>query len=52
LRVLLGGVQKRLDDLREQRRALDTTLTDLEEVQRMAQEALANNFGPRKKITL
>ncbi len=52
LRVLLGGVQKRLEDLREQRRALDTTLTELEEVQRMAQDALTNNFGPRKKITL
>ena len=52
LRVLLGGVQKRLEDLREQRRALDTTLSELEEVQRMAQDALTNNFGPRKKITL
>lgn len=49
IRLLLTAVHKRLENLREQRRALETTITELEDVERQAEEALANNFGPRKR---
>jgi DNA-binding transcriptional MerR regulator len=41
IRVLLGGVQTRLDMLKDQRRALETTIDELEDIQRQATEALA-----------
>ena len=52
LRRLLVAVGKRLEDLREQRRALDTTLTDLEAVEQMAKDAMAINAANRKKIRI
>jgi DNA-binding transcriptional MerR regulator len=44
VRVLLAAVQKRLDMLHEQRRALETSIVELEDIQRQAQDALQN--GP------
>lgn len=41
VRLLLASVHKRLDMLREQRRALETTIGELEDIQRQADEALA-----------
>ena len=40
IKVLLAGVHKRLGLLREQRRALETSITELEDIQRQAQDAL------------
>ena len=40
IRALLAGVQKRLEMLREQRRALETTIDELEDIQRQADVAL------------
>src|SRR5277367_3387930 len=40
IRLLLTGVQKRLDMLHEQRRALETSITELEDIQHQAQQAL------------
>ena len=45
IRTLLMGVKKRLDLLREQRRALETTIDELEDIQRQATEAL-NSHQP------
>jgi DNA-binding transcriptional MerR regulator len=42
IKLLLGGVHKRLEQLREQRRALETSIDELEDIQRQAEEALAN----------
>jgi DNA-binding transcriptional MerR regulator len=44
IRLLLAAVQKRLDMLHEQRRALDTSITELEDIQRQAEDALQH--GP------
>jgi DNA-binding transcriptional MerR regulator len=41
IRALLGGVRKRLDMLRDQRRALETTIGELDDIQRQAEAALA-----------
>jgi DNA-binding transcriptional MerR regulator len=41
IRVLLTGVGKRLDMLRDQRRALETTIEELEDIERQANAALA-----------
>jgi len=49
IRLLLTGVQKRLDMLHEQRRALDTSIAELEDIQRQAQEALLNGPGEMKR---
>jgi DNA-binding transcriptional MerR regulator len=40
IRVLLAGVHKRLELLREQRRALETSITELEDIRLQAQDAL------------
>jgi DNA-binding transcriptional MerR regulator len=44
VRVLLAAVHKRLDMLHEQRRALEISIDELEDIQRQAQDALQN--GP------
>ena len=36
LRALLGGVHKRLELLREQRRSIETTIAELEDIERQA----------------
>ncbi len=41
IKLLLGGVHKRLEQLRDQRRALETSIDELEDIQRQAEEALA-----------
>jgi len=48
IRVLLGGVKKRLDMLKDQRRALETTIGELEDIERQAREALALKLGETK----
>jgi DNA-binding transcriptional MerR regulator len=40
LRALLGGVHKRLELLREQRQSIETTIAELEDIQREARAAL------------
>jgi DNA-binding transcriptional MerR regulator len=40
IRALLGGVHKRLEMLRDQRRALETTIGELEDIERQAKDAL------------
>jgi DNA-binding transcriptional MerR regulator len=40
IRALLAGVHKRLEMLRDQRRALETTIDELEDIERQAKEAL------------
>ena len=44
IRALIGGVHKRLDLLREQRRALETTIVELEEIERHAAAALEDKL--------
>jgi DNA-binding transcriptional MerR regulator len=46
-RVLLAAVVKRLGSLREQKHALELTITELEDIQRQTEAALA----PRKRAT-
>ena len=46
-RVLLAAVIKRLASLREQKHALEMTITDLEDIQRQTEAALT----PRKRAT-
>ena len=46
-RVLLAAVVKRLASLREQKHALELTITDLEDIQRQTEAALT----PRKRAT-
>ena len=46
-RVLHAAVVKRLGSLREQKRALELTIADLEDIQRQTEAALA----PRKRAT-
>lgn len=45
IRALLGAVRKRLDMLREQRRALEETIAELEDIQRQADESLNATSG-------
>jgi DNA-binding transcriptional MerR regulator len=47
IRVLLGGVHKRLEMLRDQRRALETTIDELEDIERQAKEALVLKTNER-----
>jgi DNA-binding transcriptional MerR regulator len=49
LRALLGGVHKRLELLREQRRSLETTIAELEDIQRQAREALEKGPAELKR---
>ena len=42
LRQLLGGVRKRMGKLREQRAAIDESLTELTEIERQCEEVLAS----------
>jgi DNA-binding transcriptional MerR regulator len=51
IRVLLGGVHKRLELLREQRRSLETTIAELEDIERQARDALANGPVEGKRAT-
>jgi len=51
IRLLLTGVHKRLDLLRKQRQSLETTIAELEDIQRQAEEAMAANFGEKKRAT-
>ena len=51
IRLLLTGVHKRLELLRTQRHSLETTITELEDIQRQAESAMAENFGDRKRAT-
>lgn len=44
IKLLLGAVHKRLEMLRDQRRALETTIDELEDIERQAQDAMAG-FG-------
>jgi DNA-binding transcriptional MerR regulator len=49
IRLLLTGVQKRLDMLHEQRRALETSITELEDIQHQAQQALLRGPSEMKR---
>jgi DNA-binding transcriptional MerR regulator len=49
IRALLGGVHKRLDMLRDQRRALETTIGELEDIASQAKAALDAKM--REKLT-
>jgi DNA-binding transcriptional MerR regulator len=49
IRVLLGGVHKRLGSLREQLHAIETTIQELEDIERQATEALANHADTKKR---
>lgn len=49
IRALLAAVQKRLDMLTEQRRALETTIDELEDIQRQATEALALKVNEQRQ---
>lgn len=51
IRLLLAAVHKRLELLRTQRQSLETTITELEDIQRQAETAMAANFGERKRAT-
>jgi DNA-binding transcriptional MerR regulator len=51
IRALLGGVRKRLDLLKEQRRALETTIGELEDIERQAAVALAAKMSDTLGIT-
>jgi hypothetical protein len=42
-------VRKRLGSLKEQRKALETTIAELEDIERQAAQALAMKFGDRKQ---
>ncbi len=49
IRLLLTGVRKRLDLLREQRTALEQSITELEDIERQADEALSAQIAERKR---
>ena len=49
IRVLLAAVQKRLDMLHDQRRALETSIAELEDIQRQAQHALQHGPAAMKR---
>jgi DNA-binding transcriptional MerR regulator len=49
IKALLIGVRKRLGSLKEQRKALETTIAELEDIERQAAQALAMKFGDRKQ---
>jgi DNA-binding transcriptional MerR regulator len=51
IRLLLTGVHKRLELLRTQRHSLETTITELEDIQRQAEAAMADHAGDRKRAT-
>lgn len=51
IRALLGGVHKRLEMLREQRRALETTIDELEDIERQAKDALAIKINEQRAQT-
>jgi DNA-binding transcriptional MerR regulator len=50
IRALLGAVRKRLDLLKEQRRALETTIGELEDIERQAAEALSAKVNDARSI--
>jgi DNA-binding transcriptional MerR regulator len=49
IKLLLTGVHKRLESLREQRTAIETTIAELEDIERQAQQALANHADTKKR---
>ena len=49
IRLLLTGVRKRLGLLREQRTALELSITELEDIERQADEALSAQIAERKR---
>jgi len=49
IRVLLAAVQKRLDMLHDQRRALEISIAELEDIQRQAQHALQHGPAAMKR---
>jgi DNA-binding transcriptional MerR regulator len=51
LRVLRAAVAKRLTSLREQHKALEQTIAELEDVQRQAEAAYVQLPTPRKRAT-
>jgi DNA-binding transcriptional MerR regulator len=51
IRALLGGVRKRLEMLKEQRRALETTIGELDDIERQATMALAAKMNDTLGIT-
>jgi DNA-binding transcriptional MerR regulator len=51
IKLLLAAVHKRLVSLREQRRAIETTITELEDIERQAEEALADHVDTKKRAT-
>jgi len=51
VRVLLNGVHKRLEMLREQRRSLETSIAELEDIQRQAQLALEKGPAELKRTS-
>jgi DNA-binding transcriptional MerR regulator len=52
IRLLLSGVRKRLGSLKEQRKALELTIGELEDIQRQAEEAMVEKFGERKRAAV
>jgi DNA-binding transcriptional MerR regulator len=51
IKLLLTGVHKRLESLREQRREIETTINELEDIERQAVDALANHADTKKRAT-
>jgi DNA-binding transcriptional MerR regulator len=49
IKLLLTSVHKRLESLREQRRAIETTINELEDIERQAEEALAAHVDTKKR---
>ena len=49
IKLLLTGVHKRLESLREQRREIETTINELEDIERQAVDALANHADTKKR---
>ena len=49
IRLLLTAVRKRLGSLKEQRKALELTISELEDIQRQAEEAMSAKFGEKRQ---
>jgi DNA-binding transcriptional MerR regulator len=49
-KVLLAAVQQRLALLREQRGSLETTIAELEDIERQVQAALARHADAAKRV--
>ncbi len=49
IRLLMTGVRKRLGSLKEQRKALELTINELEDILRQSEDALVEKFGEHRQ---